>query len=128
MICYSDLLGCEFKYGGRSKDEGFDCYGLAIEIYKRLGITLPDFGTAFQAHEQDKLVICGQKSFVKLEKPEPYCIVCLVIRPPYVSHVGIVLPDLNKFLHTMHKIKVCVERLNSPQWNHRIRGFYKWQN
>ena len=42
MLDISDLLGCRFVNHGRSKSEGFDCYGLAIEVSKRLGHELPD--------------------------------------------------------------------------------------
>ena len=39
---YEDLLGTKFKVHGRSKEEGFDCYGLAIEVLRRNGIELKD--------------------------------------------------------------------------------------
>lgn len=38
MINFNDLVGAKFKDGGRSKEDGFDCYGLAREIYLRYGI------------------------------------------------------------------------------------------
>lgn len=37
-----DLIGVRFTSHGRSVVEGFDCYGLAIEVSKRLGHKLPD--------------------------------------------------------------------------------------
>ena len=37
-----DLIGVRFKNHGRSVEEGFDCYGLAIEVSKRLGHNLRD--------------------------------------------------------------------------------------
>ena len=39
---YEDLLGVRFKVHGRNKKEGFDCYGLAIEVLRRNGIILKD--------------------------------------------------------------------------------------
>lgn len=42
MIDVSDLIGIPYVEHGRSKD-GYDCYGLAIEVEKRFGIILPDF-------------------------------------------------------------------------------------
>ena len=41
-LVIDDLIGVRFKNHGRSKDEGFDCYGLAIEVSKRLGHELVD--------------------------------------------------------------------------------------
>lgn len=41
-LVINDLLGVRFKNHGRSIEEGFDCYGLAIEVSKRLGHELCD--------------------------------------------------------------------------------------
>lgn len=43
MLNITDLLGASFKSHGRSVSEGFDCYGLAIEVSRRLGHNLDDF-------------------------------------------------------------------------------------
>lgn len=42
MLNINDLLGVRFTNHGRSIEEGFDCYGLAIEVSKRLGHELKD--------------------------------------------------------------------------------------
>lgn len=42
MLRIDDLIGVRFTSHGRSIAEGFDCYGLAIEVSKRLGHTLDD--------------------------------------------------------------------------------------
>ena len=42
MLRIDDLLGVRFVNHGRSAQEGFDCYGLAIEVSRRLGHTLDD--------------------------------------------------------------------------------------
>lgn len=41
-ISYEDLIGCKYKDHGRSKTEGFDCYGLIIELTRRMGTPLRD--------------------------------------------------------------------------------------
>ena len=43
MIDYSDLIGVPFKNQGRDKNIGLDCYGLVMEVYKKLGIQLPEY-------------------------------------------------------------------------------------
>lgn len=42
MLNIDDLLGVRFVNHGRSVSEGFDCYGLAIEVSRRLGHELTD--------------------------------------------------------------------------------------
>lgn len=126
MCNYTDLLGAEFAFGGRGPDR-FDCYGLVREIYSRRGILLPEF----ESHTDPQLIHAGmdlgRQAFQQIERPEPWCIVMMSVRPPYVSHVGVVLPNLYQFLHTMPKVRVCVERLDSIEWQRRIRGYYRWQ-
>lgn len=42
MIDIADLIGVPFVEFGRDIKNGLDCYGLAIEVEKRLGKTLKD--------------------------------------------------------------------------------------
>ena len=42
MIDIADLIGVPFVEFGRDVKNGLDCYGLAIEVEKRLGKTLKD--------------------------------------------------------------------------------------
>lgn len=42
MIDFSDLIGVPFLDGGRDPKKGLDCYGLAIEVYRRMGKSLID--------------------------------------------------------------------------------------
>lgn len=123
---YEDLVGIPFKCGGRDTI-ALDCYGLAMLLYERLGIKLPEFGASEDFSIISQLIKEGEVYFEKLEKPEPFCLVAFVIRNPYVSHIGIVLEDCNYFIHTMAKRSTAIERLDDLSWSHRIKGFYKWK-
>lgn len=125
MFNCSDLIGKPFKYGGRGPDE-YDCYGLAKEIFNRLGKDLPDVNSPTEFDTID----CAGKELVKLiteviDKPEPFCIVGFKVRPPYVSHMGIVLENRFTFIHILKNTHVCIERLDSLMWKDKIGGFYR---
>lgn len=121
---YEDLLGVPFKDGGRNPKEGLDCYGLAIEVFRRHGIELPPYW-----------VSCTDTSLIDKTIAE---------ERKHWRHVGIeVVPslavtrfnsgDLNhvlinighgRFIHTGFKIGVRIERFDDLYWRKRYDGFY----
>lgn len=126
---YIDLIGKPYSPGGRGED-GYDCYGLVKEVYRRLGIALPEY--VYDSPDNYSLIhrlINGDKDlFDLIEKPEPFCVVLFAIHPPYISHIGVVLEDCNKFIHAVEKVYVSIEKLNHPVWERRVRGFLRWKN
>lgn len=125
---YVDLLGKEFEYGGRGPDK-YDCYGLVMEVRNRVGLPTPD--EYFSC--KDPIVISSNyddaitKYFIRLTNPQPYCFVGFIIRPPYMTHIGVVLPNLYQFIHILPKVRVAIERLDAICWKHRIVGFYEYE-
>ncbi len=120
-LSYSDLLGKEYRHNGRGPDH-YDCWGLCMEVYKRLGLVLPEYLPQTQDPACIHGVVNGARGeFVEIVKPVPYCLATFMVRPPYVTHVGVVL-DENKFIHLMRKSRVTIERLDL--WAKRIKGFY----
>lgn len=121
---YVDLLGREFAYGGRGPDT-YDCWGLCMEIYRRLGMQLPDGISTPECEDVDKQINSKFHLYFKeISAPTPGCLVTLMIRAPYTSHVGVVLEDGSRFIHIMQKCRVAVERLDNIAWQRRIKGFY----
>jgi cell wall-associated NlpC family hydrolase len=119
----TDLIGKKFNYGGRGPME-YDCYGLVMEIYRRSGIYLPDFGSSPSAPWLHRMISEGKKLFLELPKPEPFCLVTFAIRPPFTTHIGVVLEDSYRFIHIMTKTEVTIERLDSPLWKKKITGYF----
>lgn len=121
----ADLIGKPFRDGGRGPDE-YDCFGLLEEVYRRRGINLPPEPNSIS--QEEKAYAIGQAvergEWELIEKPQPWCAVAFRVIPPYITHVGVVLQDCQRFLHTRQGVNVAVERLNSIVWRSRIAGFY----
>lgn len=126
MFDYTYLLDKRFKYGGRGPDV-FDCYGLAIEIYKVHGIDLPDFGLIIQSHEIHTQVESAKSLFIPTEKPTFLSIAAFQIIPRYITHIGVML-DRKRFIHIMRDTKVSVENIHSLEWKCKIRGFFNYNS
>jgi cell wall-associated NlpC family hydrolase len=118
-----DLIGVKYKPHGRTIEEGFDCYGLALMVLKREGILLPD-SFEYDAGKKDqsdvKEILESGISHEKLERPEKNCVIELTVcgRP---SHIGVYLGD-GEFIHAT-KYGVAVEPL--WRWEKRIKGYYR---
>ena len=120
---YEDLLGKNFKYNGRGPDE-YDCYGLVKELYRRLGINLPEYASTEDRSLIDLMINKNQQLFDRIERPTPFCIATFIIRPPYTSHMGVVTENCRQFIHIYDKASVVVSNLDHPIWSRRISGFY----
>ena len=124
---FTDLIGKPFEFGSRGPNT-FDCYRLCMEVYKRLGIELPDYPTSFGNYTEDNETYdSGKANFIRLEKPEPFCLATFMIIKPFVSHIGVVLEDCCSFINTSLNRAVNIEQLNSARWRGRLDGFWKYE-
>ena len=120
---YTDLLDKPFELGARGPD-AFDCWGLCVEVGRRVGIDYPFIlSPVEQSDQNDTIIKATSELFEKIEKPEPYCISTYIIHRPFVSHCGIILPDGLHFLHIMVNHSVVRQRLDVYQ--KRLEGFYR---
>jgi len=117
-------VGCKYAPHGRNPETGLDCYGLAICIYRDMGITLPDYVYINTEKETNKRVMESLESTIpneKLDEPESGCIIEFnVLGEP--SHIGIYIGN-GDFIHASRKTGVVVEKLFS--WKKRVKGFYR---
>lgn len=119
----NDLIGVKYKPHGRNLD-GIDCYGLIIEVYKRLGVTLQDIEyeeTDIKSNAYIDEVMRKTLPVEKIDKPEKYCIVELKVAG-FPSHVGIYIGK-GELLHADRKQGVVIEQLQ--RWENRIAGYYR---
>jgi len=124
-LVFDDLLGKPFRLGGRGPND-YDCWGLCLELGRRVGLAFPNDFTPSKACDQDALIrLHADEDFERLEKPEPFCVVTFRINQPYVDHCGFVLPDVNYFLHTMWGHNVMKQRMDHRILGPKREGFYR---
>lgn len=107
------FLGTDYRFGGNSPSEGFDCSGLVVyAAQKSLGLKLPR--TAHAMASKGESVKRGD-----LRRGD---LVFFNTRGHRFSHVGIYLGD-HKFLHAPRTgAKVRVESMNVTYWSKRYNG------
>lgn len=119
----ADLIGCRYKDHGRTKEEGFDCYGLVIEVLKRNGIFLPDYLYDKVDSETEKRVMNLALNGIpaeKVDRPKPLDVVILqLLNDP--CHVAVYL-GYGKIIHCC-KYGVVVEDMK--RWENRTKGYYR---
>ena len=124
-----DLIGKPFRDDGRGP-EGYDCYGLVMEVMRRYGVELPDYGLPGPEHTPaaiDAAATTARPDWVEIPSPIPGCLVAIAYPyPGLISHVGVVI-DADRFIHARAATGgVTIDRLSSPAWRKRIRGYYKY--
>ncbi len=119
-----ELIGVPYKPMGRDLS-GIDCYGLCLYIYRRMGITLPDYIQYDDTEiETNNLIMREMEATIpneKLEKPEVGCIIEFnIFGVP--SHIGVYIGN-GEFIHASKTHGVCIDKLYN--WNKRVKGFYR---
>tara|TARA_R100001086_G_scaffold249921_1_gene191834 strand:- start:247 stop:669 length:423 start_codon:yes stop_codon:yes gene_type:complete len=134
MLQYADLIGVPFAYNGRGPDT-YDCYGLNMEIYRRLGVKVPDVRSptdlddiaAVMGFEKTKWTTLWTKEGIG-DAPShadmPVGATLMFNVNGRTSHVGIVVRP-GRFLHAWeHLGGVAEERISL--WRRRIEGIYRF--
>lgn len=128
MISIIDLVGCPFKDHGRNRNEGFDCYGLAIEVSKRFGHKLPDLkyrkadNDTFARNAED-VISALANDIIQTESQEEGNLI-VFFEGERMVHIGVILKE-DTFIHA-DRYGVRVMRLSEYfRQNWRL---YKWQH
>lgn len=125
-INIDDLVGVRYHDKGRDTIGGFDCYGLAIEVSKRFGHTLPDIKEVKE--KQIDYLECAKKiesitNLKRIESVEKESDILLIKNNGDVfNHIGVYLGD-NMFIHCDIR-GVHIDRLSL--YKNRIWRIYKW--
>lgn len=127
MINIDDLVGIRYKTNGRSIQEGFDCYGLAIEVEKRFGHSLPDLDEIKRMDRDIKSCeeLCvKQTNAILIDFPKTEGDVLFMKDGAGVmNHIGVYLGD-GRFIHC-NKHGVHLEKV--AFYKHMIGKVFTWQ-
>lgn len=120
---YVDLLGTPFKYGGRRlEDGGLDCYGVVIEMGRRIGMKFPERQFSENLAVNHALMASQLDEWTRCE-PKPGA-VALIRLKKIPCHVGFLI-DEYQFVHAWEGSGgVVVERIED--WQKRIEGYYSY--
>lgn len=131
---YNKYVGLPYKEGGRDFEGGFDCWGLVRQvILDQTGKELPRLDGVTYNPNGDKRELLkaiseytqepfGWKRLTNDEKPCIYNVIWLRNGGPI--HFGVMIDD-KRFLHIEDGCDSVIEKLDSPRWNRKIRGFFK---
>jgi cell wall-associated NlpC family hydrolase len=123
-VKYDDLIGVAFAEQGRGPDT-FDCYGVCMEINRRLGKALPDFADIMKTITKENIKE-PEKCFDKVSG-QPRTGDILLFRPMQgrEMHTGVVV-EPGKFLHASRDSgQVRRSELNHLLYCQRVVGVYR---
>lgn len=105
------LQGHPYVFGGESPAIGFDCSGLVVYVYHRLGLYLP----------RDTESLARQLPSVSPLQRQPGDLVFFNTNGKPFSHVGIYVGD-QRFVHapSQRTGKVMTSSLDQPYWKERF--------
>ncbi len=132
MADLKDLIGVPFKNRGRSREEGFDCYGLVKEVFRRYGNIIPEYDMQYNYDDMCRVneLIEGNihdYPWKEIKEPKAPCLIAMRFGSPegVVNHTAVYIGG-GRFIHARERIGVCIDRLSSPAWRRVIVGFYEY--
>ena len=132
---YADLVGKPYVWGGRTP-EGYDCFGLVFEMFRRTGRNPPDWNSPSDIAAAAGAGVVTDELFehqwIQCERaPETMVLFNMPIklngrRVLATTHCGFML-SRSEFIHSWEGTGgITVERM--PEWERRIAGFYTYKN
>jgi cell wall-associated NlpC family hydrolase len=128
---FRDLIGMPFKDGGTGtagvNPGGYDCYGLAREVFSRFDVALPAVNmsvTACRQASQQTIDAHIHRLWKQIPVPEVPCGVQIRSSDPgYANHIAVYI-GYGKIIHITLKSRVVIQRL--ADYANKVEGFYKY--
>lgn len=123
MLQIADLIGKPFRDGGRGPDD-YDCWGLAVEVFRRAGIDLPDYQISCEASaDVDQQINTQRHEWARCAGEIPVPALAVFRDRGLCTHVGVWLGG-GRIIHAFERTGVAIVRADHPYWRSRIEGFY----
>lgn len=129
---FNDYVGLPYKQGGRDHN-GYDCWGLVRQVVlDQTGLELPLLEKDEYNPKADKRLLIkaiteytaepfGWERRKPNEKPQALDVVWLRNGGPI--HFGVMI-DSKRFLHVEEGCESVIEKIDSPRWERKVRGFF----
>jgi hypothetical protein len=124
---YNKYIGLPYATNGRD-ESGIDCWGLVRLFYKQeYNIDLPSYTEEYDGAYDTRILQMMdlyKNNWAQVQSPEVGSVIVFnILGEPF--HVGIYIGE-DKFIHARDGMDSVVESVNSPRWNKRIEGYYKY--
>ena len=115
----ANTVGIPFVKGGRDSEQGVDCWGLVMLVYKEhYGTDIPDFT------DIDGFLDEGDWECIPEPKDEDVPLVALMASyPDCIIHAGIFIGN-NRVIHTMEQTNSIISRVDLLK--EHIIGYYRY--
>lgn len=101
--------------------DAYCCWGLAVEVFRRFGIALPDYRKNCASVASG--IIANRKQWVRCAGEIPVPALIVFTTAGICDHVGVFLGD-GKFIHAHESAGVVVARTDHVFWRTRVEGYY----
>ena len=123
MIDISDLIGVPFVEFGRDVQNGLDCYGLAIEVERRIGKQLKD--VVLEKFDREKVVrTLPTLNVHKIKEIKEGAILEFYGKLDKRLHVAVAL-DKRTFIHATENQGVRISSLSSCESFLKLANIYE---
>lgn len=111
---YADLIGVPFVEFGRDAKNGLDCYGLAVELYRRNGIVLRD--VALEKFDFNKVrKEEGKLNVRRIDKIQDGALLEFYGKADDRLHIGVVLHG-DTFIHATENQGVRISTIKTAKY------------
>lgn len=126
MMDFSDLIGKPFDPDGYGP-EGYSCYGLAVEVFRRYGVDIPRTNISVctcKETSQKEILTHLARHWAPVDMLEiPAGLVIKSTNPDFANHLGVYIGS-GRFIHVTKNRSVVIDRISN--WKSKIIGYYRY--